>query len=93
MIGIKPILKSESIIIPSTIIFTIIIKETFEYIKKYNDYKRKKKIRNTIFLAIYYIIFLIGIVYQLTRIKNPFYYILLFIIFLCDVIIFLVLKK
>lgn len=37
-------LKSESIIIPSTIIFTIIIKETFEYIKKYNDYKRKKKL-------------------------------------------------
>lgn len=86
-------LKSEPIIIPSTIIFTIIIKETVEYIKKYHDYKRKEKIRNTIFLVIYYIIFLIGIVYQLIRINNPFYYILLFIIFLCDVIIFLVLKK
>lgn len=86
-------LKSEPIIIPSTIIFTIIIKETVEYIKEYHDYKRKEKIRNTIFLVIYYIILLIGIVYQLMRINNPFYYILLFIIFLCDVIIFLLLKK
>ncbi len=77
----------------STVIFVVVIRQTFDYIKGFQDYEKKQKIRNGLFLASFYITLFIEMLYRMKKINDPFYYISLGIVFLYDLTVFIIFEK